>query len=71
MMPFFALMMLESRLRRIWQGRIDEFKQEDASSFSFEDAAHLEWPRNTQPRPPTKGFTMSTAADAGNVEEAA
>jgi type I restriction enzyme M protein len=43
MMPFFALMMLESRLRRFRQGRVDEYKQETATAFNFEDAAHLEW----------------------------
>jgi type I restriction enzyme M protein len=43
MMPFFALTMLESRLRRFRQGSIDEFKQETAKSFNFEDAAHCEW----------------------------
>lgn len=43
MMPFFALMMLESRLRRFRQSRIDEFNKETASPFKFEDAAHLEW----------------------------
>lgn len=43
MMPFFALMMLESRLRRFRQSRIDEFNKETANSFKFEDAAHLEW----------------------------
>lgn len=43
MMPFFALMMLESRLRRFRQSRIDEFKKETDSVFNFEDAAHLEW----------------------------
>jgi len=43
MMPFFALMMLESRLRRFRQGRVDEYKQETATAFNFEDAAHREW----------------------------
>lgn len=43
MMPFFALMMLESRLRRFRQSRIDEFKKETDSDFKFEDVAHLEW----------------------------
>ncbi len=43
MMPFFALMMLESRLRRFRQSRIDEFKTETNNTFSFQDAAHLEW----------------------------
>ncbi|MFZ2853708.1 MAG: N-6 DNA methylase [Rhodocyclaceae bacterium] len=43
MMPFFALMMLESRLRRFRQSRIDEFKKETDGDFKIEDAAHLEW----------------------------
>lgn len=43
MMPFFALMMLESRLRRFRQARIDEYKREMDSAFNVEDATHLEW----------------------------
>lgn len=43
MMPFFALMMLESRLRRLRQARVNEFKQETGGDFIIEDAAHLEW----------------------------
>lgn len=43
MMPFFALMMLESRLRRFRQSRVDEFKKESDGAFRFDDAAHLEW----------------------------
>lgn len=43
MMPFFALMMLESRLRRFRQTRINEFKKETDNEFSFDDAAHMEW----------------------------
>lgn len=43
MMPFFALMMLELRLRRFRQSRIDEFRRETEHAFSFEDAAHREW----------------------------
>ncbi len=43
MMPFFALMMLESRLRRFRQARIEEFKTVVATDFKIEDAAHLEW----------------------------
>lgn len=43
MMPFFALMLLESRLRRFRQSRIDEFKKGTDGDFKFEDAAHLEW----------------------------
>lgn len=43
MMPFFALMLLESRLRRFRQGRIDEFQQGIENAFRFDDAAHLDW----------------------------
>ncbi len=43
MMPFFALMMLESRLRRFRQARIEEFKTEVASDFEIEDQSHMEW----------------------------
>ena len=43
MMPFFALMMLESRLRRFRQARIEEFKTEVASEFKIEDPSHMEW----------------------------
>ena len=43
MMPFFALMLLESRLRRFRQSRIDEFRKETDSAFRLEDATHLEW----------------------------
>ncbi len=43
MMPFFALMMLESRLRRFRQARIDEYQKETSSPFNTHDAAHLEW----------------------------
>lgn len=43
MMPFFALMMLESRLRRFRQSRIDEFKIEVASDFRIDHPAHMEW----------------------------
>jgi type I restriction enzyme M protein len=55
MMPFFALMMLESRLRRFRQSRIDEFKKETDSDFKFEDAAHLEWLEYSA-RAANKGF---------------
>lgn len=55
MMPFFALMMLESRLRRFRQGRINEFNQETATVFKFEDAAHLEWLEYSA-RAANKGF---------------
>ncbi|NMM08705.1 MAG: N-6 DNA methylase [Polaromonas sp.] len=43
MMPFFALMMLESRLRRFRQARIEEFRTEVASNFRIEDPSHMEW----------------------------
>lgn len=43
MMPFFALMMLESRLRRFRQAHIAEFKTAAATEFKIEDPAHLEW----------------------------
>jgi type I restriction enzyme M protein len=43
MMPFFALMMLESRLRRFRNARIEEFKTVVASDFKIEDPKHLEW----------------------------
>ncbi len=43
MMPFFALMMLESRLRRFRQSRIEEYEKETESDFKVEDAEHLNW----------------------------
>jgi type I restriction enzyme M protein len=43
MMPFFALMMLESRLRRFREARIEEFKTAVATDFKIEEPAHLEW----------------------------
>ena len=43
MMPFFALMMLESRLRRFRQARIAEFTTAVATDFKIENPAHLEW----------------------------
>ncbi len=43
MMPFFALMMLESRLRRFRQERIEEFKTEVAEDFKIEHPAHMQW----------------------------
>lgn len=43
MMPFFALMMLESRLRRFRQSRIEEFKTAVASDFKIENPDHLSW----------------------------
>ena len=43
MMPFFALMMLESRLRRFRKSRIDEFTAVVASDFRIEHPEHLQW----------------------------
>lgn len=43
MMPFFALMMLESRLRRFKQERIAEFEKETGAAFDPEDATHAQW----------------------------
>jgi len=43
MMPFFALMMLESRLRRFRKSRVDEYKKETQADFNIEDSAHMEW----------------------------
>lgn len=43
MMPFFALMMLESRLRRFRQSRVDEYKKQTETDFNFEDSAQMEW----------------------------
>ncbi len=43
MMPFFALMMLESRLRRFRQSRVDEYKKETETDFNIADSAHMEW----------------------------
>lgn len=43
MMPFFALMMLESRLRRFRQGKVDEFEQGIVNAFRFQDPSHLDW----------------------------
>jgi type I restriction enzyme M protein len=43
MMPFFALMMLESRLRRFRQSQIEEFKTAVASEFKIEHPEHMQW----------------------------
>lgn len=43
MMPFFALMMLESRLRRFRKTRVEEYKRETDTEFKVEDSAHMEW----------------------------
>ncbi|ABD69099.1 N-6 DNA methylase [Rhodoferax ferrireducens T118] len=43
MMPFFALMMLESRLRRFKQERIAEYEEETGAAFDPEDATHAKW----------------------------
>ncbi|WP_321875938.1 HsdM family class I SAM-dependent methyltransferase [Burkholderia cenocepacia] len=55
MMPFFALMMLESRLRRFRQTRIDEFKQETNTDFNIHDSANLEWLEDSA-KAANKGF---------------
>lgn len=43
MMPFFALMLLESRLRRYRLDRMQEFVRDARAEFSIESPAHLEW----------------------------
>lgn len=43
MMPFFALMMLESRLRRFRRNRVEEYKRDTDAEFNIEDSAHMEW----------------------------
>ena len=43
MMPFFALMMLESRLRRFKMERITEYEKETGVRFNSEDATHAQW----------------------------
>ena len=43
MMPFFALMMLESRLRRFKKERIAEFEKETRAAFNPDDATHAKW----------------------------
>lgn len=43
MMPFFALMMLESRLRRFKKERIAEFEKETGAPFDPDDATHAQW----------------------------
>lgn len=43
MMPFFALMMLESRLRRFRQARMEEYGNETNSEFDIQEPSHLEW----------------------------
>lgn len=43
MMPFFALMMLESRLRRFKRERIAEFEQETGTVFDPENVGHAQW----------------------------
>ena len=55
MMPFFALMMLESRLRRFRQSRIDEYEKDTESDFKIEDAEHLKWLEYSA-RAANKGF---------------
>lgn len=43
MMPFFALMMLESRLRRFKKERLAEFEKETGTVFNPDDATHAQW----------------------------
>ncbi|KVO60438.1 hypothetical protein WJ78_24440 [Burkholderia ubonensis] len=43
MMPFFALMLLESRLRRFKAEKIAEFEQAMGSKFDPETTEHREW----------------------------
>ena len=43
MMPFFALMILESRLRRFRQSRIEEFKIQTAGELKLNNPDHLNW----------------------------
>jgi type I restriction enzyme M protein len=57
MMPFFALMMLESRLRRFRQSRVDEFNSGTSDVFSFKEPPHLEWLEYSA-RAANKGFHL-------------
>ncbi len=43
MMPFFAPVLLESRLRRLRLERMQAFTREAKAEFSIEAPAHLEW----------------------------
>lgn len=43
MMPFFALMMLESRLRRFKAEKLAEFEKAMGTPFSPDDESHAEW----------------------------
>jgi len=43
MMPFFALVKLESRLLRFRQSRIEELQAVVAADFKIENPAHLDW----------------------------
>ena len=43
MMPFFALMLLESRLRRFKAGKVDEFETATGATFDSENLDHQEW----------------------------
>jgi len=68
MMPFFALMMLESRLRRFRQARIDEYQKETSSPFDANDAAHLEWLEYSA-KAVNKGFHRDLLLDGKGLRE--
>jgi type I restriction enzyme M protein len=43
MMPFFALMLLESRLRRFKAEKVEEFQAASGVKFSSDNQEHQEW----------------------------
>lgn len=43
MMPFFALMLVESRIRRLRAEKISEYKEATGEKFDEENAEHLTW----------------------------
>jgi type I restriction enzyme M protein len=55
MMPFFALMLLESRLRRFKAEKVAEFESAMGAAFDVEDADHREWLENAA-RVANKGY---------------
>ncbi|WP_322021748.1 MULTISPECIES: class I SAM-dependent DNA methyltransferase [unclassified Burkholderia] len=55
MMPFFALMLLESRLRRFRAEKIAQFEKAMGMGFDFELADHREW-LEASARAENKGF---------------
>jgi type I restriction enzyme M protein len=55
MMPFFALMLLESRLRRFKAEKIAEFEAAMGAAFDVEDSDHREWLENAA-RVANKGY---------------